>query len=230
VRAEIERALAPRLAEMETSAEWVLVAIAYVAFGDIRDVFDDQGPLKAPSEWDERTAASVVGLEIGTSAKGKGEVVHAAKIKRADRLRALDMLARHHSLYNDGIFLQSFAIPQRGFSRCRLRSHPATASANRPSWAMSCWNEATLATDGQLPTRRCTKTAGDIGKWVPLFDRVQATSVRAREKAVSDSQLARRLALSGSRSAGQQSELAFVVHTLAVKLDDEGAQTVGFLA
>ncbi|WP_245472736.1 hypothetical protein [Rhizobium leguminosarum] len=69
-----------------------------------------------------------------------------------------------------------------------------------------------------------------IGKWVPLFDRVQATSVRAREKAVSDSQLARRLALSGSRSAGQQSELAFVVHTLAVKLDDEGAQTVGFLA
>ncbi|NKK45806.1 hypothetical protein GFL28_27925 [Rhizobium leguminosarum bv. viciae] len=149
MRAEIERALAPRLAEMETSAEWVLVAIAYVAFGDVRDVFDDQGPLKAPSEWDERTAASVVGLEIGTSAKGKGEVVHAAKIKRADRLRALDMLARHHSLYNDGIFLQSFAIPQRGFSRCRLRSHPATASANRPSWAMSCWNEATLETDGQ---------------------------------------------------------------------------------
>lgn len=43
MRAEIERALAPRLAEMETSAEWVLVAIAYVAFGDVRDVFDDQG-------------------------------------------------------------------------------------------------------------------------------------------------------------------------------------------
>lgn len=56
---------------METSAEWVLVAIAYVAFGDVRDVFDDQGLLKAPSEWDERTAASV-GLEIGTSAKGQG--------------------------------------------------------------------------------------------------------------------------------------------------------------
>ena len=30
-------------------------------------------------------------------------------------------------------------------------------------------------------------------------------------------------ALSGSPSAGQQSELAFVMHTLAVKLDDEGA-------
>ncbi|MBA8834085.1 hypothetical protein GGE39_004036 [Rhizobium leguminosarum] len=89
---------------METSAEWVLVAIAYVAFGDVRDVFDDQGPLKAPSEWDERTAASVVGLEIGTSAKGKGEVVHAAKIKRADRLRALDMLARHPRSITTGYF------------------------------------------------------------------------------------------------------------------------------
>ncbi|MBB4440345.1 MULTISPECIES: terminase small subunit [Rhizobium] len=46
VRAEIERALAPRLPEMETSAEWVLVAIADIAFGDVRDVFDDEGPLK----------------------------------------------------------------------------------------------------------------------------------------------------------------------------------------
>ncbi|MGO7985689.1 hypothetical protein [Rhizobium leguminosarum] len=52
---------------------------------------------------------------------------------------------------------------------------------------------------------------------------VQATSVRAREKAVSDSQLAPRLALSGSPSAGQQSKLVLVMHTLAVKLDDEGA-------
>ncbi|MBY5409059.1 hypothetical protein HFO98_11375 [Rhizobium leguminosarum] len=37
-------------------------------------------------------------------------------------------------------------------------------------------------------------------------------------------------ALSGSPSAGQQSELAFVMHTLAVKLDYEGAKTVGLLA
>ncbi|WP_246413052.1 MULTISPECIES: terminase small subunit [Rhizobium] len=97
VRAEIERALAPRLAETETSAECVLVAIADIAFGDVRDVFDDKRAQKAPSEWDERTAAIVVGPEIGTSARGKGEVVHVAKIKRADRLRALERRCRTRS-------------------------------------------------------------------------------------------------------------------------------------
>ncbi|MGO6678066.1 terminase small subunit [Rhizobium leguminosarum] len=120
MRAEIERALAPRLAEMETSAEWVLVAIADIAFGDVRDVFDDEGALKAPSEWNERTAASVVGLEIGTSAKGKGEVAHVARIERADRLRALDMLARHHSLYNDRLEIKGLeALSERLARGCR---------------------------------------------------------------------------------------------------------------
>ncbi|WP_246705766.1 terminase small subunit [Rhizobium leguminosarum] len=119
-RPEIERALAPRLAEMETSAEWVLVAIADIAFGDVRDVFDDEGALKAPSEWNERLAASVGGLEIGTSAKGKGEVAHVARIKRADRLRALDMLARHHSLYNDRLEIKGLeALSERLARGCR---------------------------------------------------------------------------------------------------------------
>jgi phage terminase small subunit len=88
LRAEIEKALAARVEKLEITAERVLVAIADIAFGDVRDVLDADCALKAPSEWDERTAASVVGLEIGTSAKGKGEVVHVAKIRRADWLRA----------------------------------------------------------------------------------------------------------------------------------------------
>ena len=64
-------------------------------------MFDENGALKRPAEWDDATAAAVAGLEIVTVSKGEGEVEHVAKIKRADRLRALDMLARHHSLYND---------------------------------------------------------------------------------------------------------------------------------
>ena len=78
-------------------------------------------PRQAPSEWDERTAASVVGLEIGTSAKGKGEVVHVAKIKRADRLRALDMLARHHSLYNDRLEIKGLEALSERLARAKAR-------------------------------------------------------------------------------------------------------------
>ncbi|MBB3918422.1 terminase small subunit [Rhizobium fabae] len=121
VRAEIEKALAARVEKLEITAERVLAAIADVAFGDVRDVFDAEGALKAPSEWDERTAAGVAGLEIITSAKAKGEVVHVAKIKRADRLRALDMLARHHSLYNDRLEIKGLEALSERLARAKAR-------------------------------------------------------------------------------------------------------------
>lgn len=121
VRAEIERVLGPRLEQLEISAERVLAAIADIAFGDVRDVFDEEGALKAPSEWDERAAAGVAGLEINTSAKAKGEVVHVAKIKRADRLRALDMLARHCSLYNDKLEIKGLEALSERLARAKAR-------------------------------------------------------------------------------------------------------------
>ncbi|RUM19321.1 terminase small subunit [Rhizobium vallis] len=121
VRAEIDRVLGQRLERLEITAERVLSAIAEIAFGDVRDVFDEEGALKAPSEWDDRTAASVAGLEINTSAKAKGEVVHVAKIKRADRLRALDMLARHHSLYNDRLEIKGLEALSERLARAKAR-------------------------------------------------------------------------------------------------------------
>jgi phage terminase small subunit len=64
-------------------------------------MFTEDGSLRRPHEWDDETAASVAGMDVVTVAAGEGMVEHVAKIKRTDRLRALDMLARHHSLYND---------------------------------------------------------------------------------------------------------------------------------
>ncbi len=90
-----------RLAATEVTGNRVLSAIAAIAFGDIRKMFDAEGALTKPQEWDDETAASVAGFEVVTTSPGDGIVLHTAKIKRTDRLRALDMLARHHSLYND---------------------------------------------------------------------------------------------------------------------------------
>jgi phage terminase small subunit len=93
---------AEALAEkLDLSAERVLNAIAQIAFGDVRGAFDDEGRLLLPSEWDDATAAAIAGIEVVTVSKGEGAVEHVAKIKREDRLKALDMLARHHSLYRD---------------------------------------------------------------------------------------------------------------------------------
>jgi phage terminase small subunit len=90
-------------AKLDITAERVLQAIAAVAFGDIRGMFDDYGALLRPGDWDDATAAAVDGIDIVTVAKGEGAVEHVAKIKRMDRLKALDMLARHLALYNDKI-------------------------------------------------------------------------------------------------------------------------------
>ncbi|MBA8904861.1 terminase small subunit [Aminobacter ciceronei] len=101
VRAHIDAATGKRLQKAEITGERVLNAIAEIAFGDIRKMFNADGALTRPQDWDDETAAAVAGLEVVTVNKGEGVVEHVAKIKRADRLRALDMLARHHSLYND---------------------------------------------------------------------------------------------------------------------------------
>lgn len=87
---------------LSITAEKVIAEIAAVAFGDIRGIFEN-GRLLLPSEWDDATAATIAGLEVVTVNKGEGAVEHIAKIKRADKLRALDMLARHLALYNDKI-------------------------------------------------------------------------------------------------------------------------------
>ncbi|PDT15509.1 terminase [Rhizobium sp. J15] len=121
VRGAIDKALAAQMERLEISAERVLAAIADIAFGDVRDVFDEEGALKAPSEWDDRTAAAVAGLEFNTSAKAKGDVVHVAKIKRADRLKALDMLARHHALYHDRLEIKGLEALSERLARAKAR-------------------------------------------------------------------------------------------------------------
>jgi phage terminase small subunit len=87
--------------KLNITADRVLGAIALVAFSDVRKMFGPDGALLRPGAWDEETAAAVAALDVVTVSRGEGAVEHIAKVKRADRLRALDMLARHLSLYND---------------------------------------------------------------------------------------------------------------------------------
>lgn len=103
VKQALNNRLGPRLEKAGVTAERVLAAIAEIAFGDIRKMFGENGRLMRPDEWDDETAASVAGMDVVTVSAGEGVVEHVAKIKRSDRLRALDMLARHHALYNDKI-------------------------------------------------------------------------------------------------------------------------------
>lgn len=103
IAAAIAERTSKHAAKLDITAEKVLAAISEIAFGDVRKMFTETGELRRPHEWDDETAAAVAGMDVVTVSAGEGMVEHVAKIKRTDRLRALDMLARHHSLYNDKI-------------------------------------------------------------------------------------------------------------------------------
>lgn len=58
--------------KLNITAERVLEAIAAIAFGDIRGMFDENGRLLRPAEWDDETAAAVAGMDVTTVNLGEG--------------------------------------------------------------------------------------------------------------------------------------------------------------
>lgn len=78
-----------------------LEEIAKIAFGDLREIFDDQGRLLPPHRWSDRAAAAVSSFDVVTKQLGEGEVAYVAKIKGWDKIAALDKIMRHLGGYND---------------------------------------------------------------------------------------------------------------------------------
>ena len=86
---------------VKVTADQVIAELALVAFGDIRTVFAEDGSLKRPEDLDDDTAAALSSVEVVTRSAGSGEVVYVNKIKRWDKVRALELLARHFGLLTD---------------------------------------------------------------------------------------------------------------------------------
>lgn len=87
---------------IEVTADRVIEQLGTVAFSDLRSVFDGTR-LMAPNEWSDEAAALVAGLEVSTVSRGEGEVEYVAKIRSADRLKALELLGRHFKLFTDKV-------------------------------------------------------------------------------------------------------------------------------
>lgn len=98
-------------ASLEITAERVITAIASIAFSDTRRLFEGTR-LKRPDEWDDATANAVASLEPSSVGNSEGSE-QVAKVRFADRLKALDMLARHLSLYHDKLVVNvTDGLPQ----------------------------------------------------------------------------------------------------------------------
>lgn len=92
-----------QLASAGLSASRVLEEIRSIAFSDLRKAFDDEGQLKNVKDLDDDTARALASTKVLrtnlTSGDGSRETVH--EIKMWDKLKALELAAKHFGLLED---------------------------------------------------------------------------------------------------------------------------------
>jgi phage terminase small subunit len=101
---EIERRRGDQLRRLGVDADRVIQEIARVAFSDPRRLIGPDGNLLPLEQLSDEDAAGIAGVEITVRGpEGKATVT---KIKRWDKARCLELLARHHGLLNDKLQMQ----------------------------------------------------------------------------------------------------------------------------
>ena len=103
VKAAIDDAIARTAKKLEISVERTLREIAKVAYGDVGDLYDEDGNLLPVHRMSESARALVAGLEI-ENVDGPGRVRTVThKVKIADKLRGLELLGKTQKLFTDRI-------------------------------------------------------------------------------------------------------------------------------
>jgi len=85
--------------------ERVVKEIAKIAFGDIKELYNEDGKLLQPHELDDNTAAQISSFKSRMELSGKDneDVALIEEYKRHDKVKALDMLTRHLGGYVDRV-------------------------------------------------------------------------------------------------------------------------------
>jgi phage terminase small subunit len=96
--------------KLQYSQERTMLEIARIAFSDIRGLFTVDGALKSLTELDDDTAAVISSVEVSeeevTARDIESELKIVAgttkKVKLWDKTKALEMLAKHYKIFDDG--------------------------------------------------------------------------------------------------------------------------------
>lgn len=91
----IQKAINERSRRTEITQDRVLQELARIAYSDPRQLYNDDGALKPIPELSDEAAASLAGFEILEVFDGKELVGYTKKVKRWDKLKALDLLCEH---------------------------------------------------------------------------------------------------------------------------------------
>lgn len=106
VHAAVERARELVAKRNDITVDQIVRTAAAVAFSDIRQLYDERGELLPIHQWPDGVAESIAGIEVEELFEGRGEsrerVGRLKKIKRWDKTKALEILAKYKKLYDDG--------------------------------------------------------------------------------------------------------------------------------
>lgn len=93
--------------KMEITQERVLKELARIAFGDVRELYDDKGSLKFIKDIDDDTASIIAGIETVEEFEGYGQdreqIGYTKKVKLADKTKALDMLGKYFGMFKEKV-------------------------------------------------------------------------------------------------------------------------------
>ena len=107
IAAAIEAAKEKRAERNEITQDRVLQELARIAFFDQRKLYNEDGSLKSPVEWDDEAAAVLAGMDVvemaGGMAVGKEGIQHVPmytkKVKTLDKVAALTLVMRHLGMF-----------------------------------------------------------------------------------------------------------------------------------
>ncbi|MBE0584064.1 MAG: terminase small subunit [Desulfofustis sp.] len=104
VASTVETLRKEMMAKIDVSSEKVLRECARIAFGDVRKLFNEDNSLREIAELSSQEAAAIASIDV-FEIRGKERMEGATSLKRIrfnDKLKALDVLAKHLGLYNTG--------------------------------------------------------------------------------------------------------------------------------
>ncbi|MFT5659721.1 MAG: phage terminase small subunit [Sulfurimonas sp.] len=104
IQNHIQELMLKRSERTQVTADMVIKEICKTAFHDIRSLYDKNGQLVPVKELDDSSASAISSFKSKREYQGKDEEGNAEyaiidEYKRFDKLRALDMLAKHLGLY-----------------------------------------------------------------------------------------------------------------------------------
>jgi phage terminase small subunit len=104
----LKKLLEKRSLRNEITQDRILEELAFIAFFDIRELFNDDGSLKNIKDLDERTARALAAVDSSKiTTKGKDEVTEfIKKIKALDKRGALELLGKHLGMFADLIRIE----------------------------------------------------------------------------------------------------------------------------